>query len=820
MRKKTTEPESYSIENVSLYETARQRYLNYALSVITSRALPDVRDGMKPVQRRILYGMHEMHLTHDAKYQKSAQIVGQVMGRYHPHGDSAIYDALVRLSQPFTLRYPFVDGQGNFGSMDGDSAAAYRYTEARLQPVASAMLEDLDEHIVDFVPNYSGTMREPTVLPTTIPNLLVNGSKGIAVGMATDITPHNLTETINGCIAMIDNPKISIGEMCRIIPGPDFPTGGRILTSAEDLQKIYETGRGPIDIQSEYRIEQDGKRTRIVVTNIPYQVNKKDLVVAIKGMIADNKLPLLTEVRDESTDVVRIVLDLRAGADPDTVMAFLFKHTDLQSRFHVNMTCIVPGAPREDGSPVYLPRRLGLLDVIRYFLNFRLEVVTRRMQYQLEQIEERIHILDGYRKLFGGVDEAIAIIRDSEDKSEASQRLCARFAIDEVQAEAILQLRLYRLARLEVDKIETELAAKQKEANHIRSILASDVRRWKVVRDELEHVCKEYGDERRTSFDGRDLSASYAPENYIVDEDCYVIITKSGLFKRQKTITDLASIRTKETDVVTFVRHGSTRATLVLLSSFGKAYSMLVDNVPATAGHGSPLAAQFKFEDGERVVGAYIDDPRYLCPEVPVPNAASDAPSASQLDLFGASPAPAAAKASEENAGDNRCIVAISRSAQIVRLPFAPYAAVSTASGRIFMRLAPGDDVIATAISRGNGYVTLISDITRINVFPIADVPVLKTSGKGYRAANLEPGTALSAARIVPDESSGVHVKLSDRRDIVISARRMTCGQRGGKGRLLLRRGTVVAVYDDAIYNIDVPTDSSSGNSGNNGQTT
>lgn len=793
MKKKNEAPKGYSIETVSLCDTAKQRYLNYALSVITSRALPDVRDGMKPVQRRILYGMHEMHLTHEAKYQKSAQVVGQVMGRYHPHGDSAIYDALVRLSQPFTLRYPFVDGQGNFGSMDGDGAAAMRYTEARLQPIASAMLEDLDEHIVDFQPNYSGTLREPTVLPTSIPAILVNGSKGIAVGMATDIPPHNLTETVNGCIAMIDNPKVTLAEMCKIIPGPDFPTGGCILNSPEEIKKVYETGRGPIDIQSEYTVETEGKRTRIIVTNIPYQVNKANLVKSIADLVTSNKLPLLTDVRDESTDVVRIVLELRQGADPNAVMAYLFKHSDLQTRFNVNMTCIIPGSQKEGvDHPTYLPRRLGLLEIIRHFIDFRLEVVTKRLQYQLVQLEERIHILEGYRKLFDGLDEAINIIRNAEDKDDAAIKLCARFDIDSVQSEAILQLRLYRLARLEIDKIETELAAKQKEAAHIRGILASDARRWKVVRDELEYVRKSYGDERRTKFDGTDLSESYCPENYIIDEDCYVIITKAGLFKRQKSITDINSIRTKETDSVAFVRYGSTRSPLILLSSSGKAYTMFVDKVPATTGHGSPIAALFKLEDGERIVGAYIDDPRYLCPAPPEPEPHENI----QFNLF---------DSNEKKNEDARYITAISKNAQIIRISLSLFNTASTATGRIYMRLNEGDQVIATGISREAGYVSVISDNTRAVVFELSDVPVLKTAGKGYRALSLDPGTKVAAACVVLDANAGVHVKLSDDRDIVISERRMTRGDRGGKGRLLIRRGSVKEILDEMEYNIDKP---------------
>ena len=791
MKKKTSEPSPVSIETVSLYETARQRYLNYALSVITSRALPDVRDGMKPVQRRILYGMHEMHLTHDAKFQKSAQVVGQVMGRYHPHGDSAIYDALVRLSQPFTMRYPFVDGQGNFGSMDGDSAAAYRYTEARLQPIADAMLEDLNEHVVAFQPNYSGTLREPTVLPTAIPALLVNGSKGIAVGMATDIPPHNLGETIDGCIAMIDNPDISLEAICKLIPGPDFPTGGRILTSHDDIKKVYETGRGPIEIQSEYKVEQEGKKSRIIITNIPYQVNKKELCKAIADLIESNKLPLLTNVQDESTTDVRLVLDLKSGADPNTVMAYLFKHTDLQSRFNVNMTCIVPGDIREDGTPVYQPRRLGLRDIIRYFIDFRLDVITKRLQYQLSQLEARIHILEGYIKLFDGLDEAIQIIRDAEDKDDASHKLCARFSIDDEQAEAILQLRLYRLAKLEIEKIEAELAAKNKEAGHIRNILSSDKRRWKVVRDELEYAKKTYADERRTKFDGKDLSDAYSAEKYIIDEDCYVIVTRSGLFKRQRSFSDVTSTRTKENDAVSFVRFGSTRAPLILLSSLGKAYTLLVDQVPATTGHGTPIATVFKLEDGEQIIGAYIDDPRFLCPAAPRKETKT------LLDLM--------APAETDDGQNGRYIVAVSRQAQVVRIALDSFSVVSSTTGRYYMRLNPGDTVIRTAITREEGFVSLISDNTRANVFPVIDVPVLKTAGKGYRAIGLDPGTVVAAARIVKNPEEGVRIELSDHREITISERRLAGGERGGKGRLLMRRGTILRVVEDPQYDIDQP---------------
>ena len=767
MKKKPVISEPVDIETVSLVKTARQRYLNYALSVITSRALPDVRDGLKPVQRRILYGMHEMHLSHEAKFQKSAQIVGQVMGRYHPHGDSAIYEALVRLAQPFVMRYPMVDGQGNFGSLDNDPAAAMRYTESRLQPTAAAMLEDLDEHIVEFQPNYSGTFREPTVLPAAIPTLLVNGSMGIAVGMATNIPPHNLGECIDGCIAMIDNPEMSLDALMKHIPAPDFPTHGRILTSPADLRKIYETGRGGIDIQGEFHLENEGKKEKIVVTSIPYTVNKADLVKTIGDLIESNKLPLLLDVRDESAKDVRIVMDLKNGADPNAVMAYLYKHTPLQSRFNVNFTCIIPGEHQAGDKfipqLVYQPKRIGLCEYIRYFIGFRREIVTKRLSWQLHQLLSRIHILEGFAKLFSGLDEAIRIIRNADDKTDAASKLCARFDLDATQADAILELKLYRLAKLEADKILSELQAKQKDADHIQALLKSPQKIWKLVRDELLVAKKTYADPRRTQLKGDDLSENYDPEQYIIEEDCFVIVTKSGLFKRQKSITDVASIRTKENDAVTFVRRGSTRAALVLTSSLGKAYTMLVDNVPATTGHGSPIATVFKLADGETIIGAYIEPPR---------------------------------PAASDDASDARCLTAITRQAQTARIPLSAFTTPSTASGRIYMRLNEGDSVLHAAITTDTGFVSCIATNTRAIVFDLHDVPLLKTAGKGARALALDPNTTLAAARCVQSDDDGVRVKLSDMRELTISVRRVTCAARGSKGRLLVRHGTVSQILD------------------------
>lgn len=797
MKKKVEISQPFSIETVSLYQTARQRYLNYALSVITSRALPDVRDGLKPVQRRILYGMQEMHLSHDAKFQKSAQIVGQVMGRYHPHGDSAIYEAMVRLSQPFTMRYPFVDGQGNFGSIDGDGAAHMRYTEARLHSIAQSMLEDLNPNIVDFVPNYSGTLNEPSVLPAAIPNILINGSMGIAVGMATNIPPHNLAECIDACILLIDRPDATLDDIMKCIPGPDFPTAGRIPTPAEEIKKIYESGHGAIDIQGDFHIEQDGKKNNIIITSVPYTVNISKLTEKIGELISSGKLPLLTNVTDESTTDARIVLELKPGADPNAVMAFLFKHTPLQTRFNVNMTCIIPGDAHEPDALTYQPKRLGLRDILSQFLQFRGDIVTKRLQFQLSQLLARIHILEGFVKIFDALETAIQIIRNAEDKPDAAKQLCAVFELDALQADAILEMRLFKLAKLEIDKLTTELNGKQKEAEHINLILSSKKNIYKLVRDELEFAKKSYADERRTQLNGYDLSHAYQAVNYIVDEDCFVIVTKAGLFKRQKSFSDVSSIRTRDNDAVAFVRFGSTRATLVLLSSLGKAYSMLVDNVPATTGHGAPIATIFKLEDGEQIIAAFIDDVRSLCHE--------NRPQAEQNEQNPLLPFVENIPPQPQN---ERCILAITRQAQISRIPWTLFSQASTANGRIYMRLNDNDSVLYAAVSNDDeGFVSCIANNTRAIVFPLRDVAILKTAGKGMRALTLDPSTSIVAATLALSEYDGVKVKLSDNRDLTISIKRLTRGERGSKGRLLVRRGTVVNIFENSSQNIDTVQD-------------
>ncbi len=503
----------------TLHEAAQARYLNYALSVITSRALPDVRDGLKPVQRRILFTMWQQNLTADAKHRKCAKVVGDVMGGFHPHGDSAIYETLVRLAQSFSLRYPVVDGSGNFGSLDGDGAAAMRYTECRLARISDELLSEIDQDTVPFRPNYDGTKTEPVVLPARLPNLLVNGATGIAVGMATSIPPHHLGEVCTALLRLLDNPELTTAQLCRWVKGPDFPTGGQILNSPEELKEIYKTGSGSIRLRGTW---EKGPATRngqtIFITSVPYMVNKSTLVERIGEIVESRKLPPLVDVRDVSTDDVRIELTMKKEADAKLVLAYLWKHTPLQSTFPVNLTCLVPTENAEVGRP----ERLDLHQILWYFLKFRLEVVTARLEHELSALNARVHILEGFEKVFDALDEIIRIIRKSDGKADAAEKLIARFGLDAAQVDAILELKIYRLARLEILVITNELAEKRRRAKQLAGLLRSEQDRWDLVRDELAAIQKAHSDPkrdpRRTQFASDADDVEFSADDFIVDE--------------------------------------------------------------------------------------------------------------------------------------------------------------------------------------------------------------------------------------------------------------------------------------------------------------
>ncbi|HEY4245096.1 MAG TPA: DNA topoisomerase IV subunit A [Kofleriaceae bacterium] len=608
--------------DASLEEEAKRRYLNYALSVITSRALPDVRDGLKPVHRRVLYAMlHNLHLRPDAKHKKSATVVGEVLGKYHPHGDASVYDAMVRMAQDFAMRVPLVDGSGNWGSLDGDEAAAYRYTECRLAPAAMELLRELDFDTVDMRANYDGTSEEPVVLPARYPNLLVNGSTGIAVGMATNIPPHNLREIVNATIALADNRDITHESLMKHVQGPDFPTGGLLLNSKVELRQIYKEGAGTIRVRGEHRLEEKKKGgSDIIITSIPYPLSKAELVEKIADVVISRKLPFLLDVRDESTTDVRIVLEIKKDADPELVMAYLHKNTPLQGNFHVNLTCLVPPAYLADDTGAKLPvdappqpRKLGIKEVLGHFLDFRIETTERRFGYQLRQLEKRIHILEGFVTVFDVLDELIKVIRASEGKEDAAGKIIKRWKLDEDQTDAILEMKLYKLARLEINVIREELREKETEAKKLRAILKSEEKLLSIVKDDLTRVATELGTPRRTKTGGTE-SQEFDADAFIVEEDANVVVTRDGWIKRVRELKDPNQTRTREGDAVEHVLPGSTREKVIFFTNRGSAYVIKINDIAASSGYGDPAQKYFKFGDGERIVSAMTLDARAMVP--------------------------------------------------------------------------------------------------------------------------------------------------------------------------------------------------------------
>src|SRR4051794_2197010 len=596
------------VEDLPLAEATRVRYLNYALSVITSRALPDVGDGLKPVQRRILYAMWaDLNLSADSRFMKCAAVVGEVMKSYHPHGDQSIYDALVRMAQPFSLRHTLVEGYGNFGSIDGDPPAAMRYTECRLTPIAQELLSELRDRTVDLRPNYASTTDEPVVLPAQFPNLLVNGASGIAVGMATNIPPHNLKEVCGALLALLDNRDLPLEKLLRYILGPDFPTGGVILNTPDEIRQIYATGQGAIKLRGTYETDPE-KANTVLITSIPYGIEKDALVQRIGELIGKGQVPKLTNVKDLSTEDVRIALELRPASNADAALAYLFKNTPLQTNFNVNLTCLLPAA----GAEVAVPDRLDLRSILQHFLDFRLEVVTRRLRHELANLLQRIHILEGFAIVFDNLDEAIRIIRASDGKADAAPKLIARFALSEAQADAILETKLYRLGKLEIKDIVDELAKRRERAEEIQKLLADEPSRWQIIKRELNEISRAYGDKRRTTIEAPRETVEYRAEDYIIDDDAWVIVTRDGWAKRQKSFTDVASIRVRDDDRVGWVYRARARQTLTLFTDRGIAYTLRVNDIVMTTGHGDPIQKLFAFEDNEHIVSCLYNVSRCL----------------------------------------------------------------------------------------------------------------------------------------------------------------------------------------------------------------
>jgi len=761
------------LDVVALHEAAQNKYLNYALSVITSRALPDVRDGLKPVQRRILYTMWQQNLTADAKHRKCAKVVGDVMGSFHPHGDAALYETLVRMAQPFALRYPLVDGSGNFGSLDGDSAAAMRYTECRLARIADEMLAEIEQTTVPFKPNYDGTRTEPVVLPARIPNLLINGTTGIAVGMATNIPPHNLGEVSTALLKLLDNPDLSSAQLCRYIKGPDFPTGGQILNSAEELRNIYKTGAGTVRLRATW---EEGPSTRggqkVLITSIPYGTNKAALVERIADVVLSRKLPPLLDVRDVSTDDVRIELELKRDADVRMVMAYLFKNTPLQSNFVVNLTCLIPTENAEVGRP----ERLDLKAILWHFLHFRLEVVTSRLEHELAALRKRIHILEGFEKIFDALDEILRLIRKSDGKADAAAKLMKRFALDAEQADAILELKLYRLARLEILVIQNELAEKRKRARQISALLKDEEGRWTIVRDEIEEVQARYGgktDTRRTTIEAEE-EVSFTADDFIVEEDNVVIVSRDGWLKRQKEVRDLSTTRLREGDAVLAVLPGSTRATIVLFTNFGAAYTSRVIDVPASTGYGEPVQKLFKLRDAERVIAAFSLDSRVIG------NIATR----------------------KEGEAPPVHALAVTSDGYSLRFSFEPFVEASTRAGRRYARPAEGAEVVGVSRLTGDEIVIAATRDARAILCRADEVNYLSGPGKGVILIKLARGEDSVLGFIASTgERDLLRVETSRGGEQTISTAKYEVTSRGGKGRELLQRGQFTRVIPPEVEN-------------------
>jgi DNA gyrase subunit A len=757
-------------EHVALHEAAQTRYLNYALSVITSRALPDVRDGLKPVQRRILFTMWQQNLTADVKHRKCAKVVGDVMGSYHPHGDMALYETLVRMAQPFSLRYPLVDGSGNFGSLDGDSAAAMRYTECRLARLSDELLSEIDQSTVPFRPNYDGTKTEPVVLPARIPNLLINGATGIAVGMATNIPPHNLTEVCTALIKLLDNPDLTSVQLSRYIKGPDFPTGGEMLNSPDELKQIYKTGSGAIRLRATWEMGPETRAAKtIYITSVPYTANKSTLVERIADVALSRKLPPLLDVRDLSTDDVRIAIELKKDADEKMVMAYLFKHTPLQTNFPVNLTSLVP----TEGNPeVGRPERLDLHQMLFYFLHFRLEVVTSRLEHELESLRKRIHILEGFEKVFDTLDEILKIVRKSEGKADAAQQIIKRFALDADQTDAILELKLYRLARLEILVIRKEAEEKRKRARQIGGLLKSEEARWGIVREELEQIQRRYGDARRTKISSDEGESEYTAEDFIVEEDNVVIVSRDGWVKRQKEVKDISTTRLREGDVVLAVAQGSTRATVVFFSNFGVAYSVRIADVPASTGYGEPIQRLFKLKDGERIVAAFSLDPRVAGAITATRRPGSSDPGEPPVHAVG-----------------------VTSDGYSLRFSFEPFAEPSTRSGRRYARTAEGVEVVGVSRLTGGEILIAATRQARAILTKAAEVNFLSGPGRGVILIKLDKKEDRVLGFIASSGDRDLMIVETTRgAEQTISTVKYEVTGRGGKGRELLQRGQFTKV--------------------------
>ncbi|MGE5541371.1 MAG: DNA gyrase subunit A [Bacillota bacterium] len=717
-KKKSEDAAPAPIERVSIIDQPivaemRSSYLDYAMSVITSRALPDVRDGLKPVHRRILYAMGELGLSASAKFRKSALVVGEVLGKYHPHGDVAVYDAMVKLAQDFTTRYPLVLGQGNFGSVDGDPPAAMRYTEAKMSRLGSDMLRDLEKETVDWTPNYDGSHQEPLVLPAAVPNLLLNGTLGIAVGMATNIPPHNLREVAAATIHLIENPEATTDDLLGFVKGPDFPLGGIAFNQA-DIKHAYTNGKGPVVVRGEADIVEDKKGTQIVITSIPFRVNKADLITRIAELVRDKKIEGIRDLRDESTADIRVVVELKGTAHPQNVLNALYKHTELESTFHYNMLALVEG----------VPETLSLKSMIEHFIAHREVVVKRRTEYDLRKAEEREHILLGLSKALDHIDEVIAIIKKSKDVPTASEALMKKFGFSDRQTAAILAMRLQTLAGLERKKIEDELTEIQEIIKKLKKILSSQKNILAVVRDELSEVAEKYGDDRRTKI-VRGGVKNISIEDLVPDEESVLVLTAGGYVKRtnpneykaqKRGGVGVIDMSTKEEDVVTHFLVASAHSDLLFFTDKGKAYQTKMYDIPegrrATKGKSImnflPLAAD------EKVTSV-----------LPVPKgAARDA-----MSVFFVTSEGVVKKVEAKNFADVR------------------------RSGIIAINLKGSDRLVSAMLAGDGDSISIVTSKGQSIRFDEADARAMGRTAAGVRGMSVKKGDYVVSAEVVPADA-------------------------------------------------------------------
>lgn len=735
------------IKNVNISREMKTSFLDYAMSVIVSRALPDVRDGLKPVHRRILYSMYQLGMHHDKAYKKSARIVGEVMGKYHPHGDSAIYEAMVRMAQDFNYRYMLVDGHGNFGSIDGDSAAAMRYTEARMSRIAMEILRDINKDTIDYRDNYDGSEQEPVVLPSRFPNLLVNGSTGIAVGMATNIPPHNLGEIIDGVIAVAKDPDISVAELLDYIKGPDFPTGGVIL-GKNGIRRAYEFGRGTICVRAKYDIIENKNKKSIIITEIPYQVNKSRLIERIADLAKDKRIEGITDLRDETNrDGIRIVIELRRDANPEVIMNNLFKHTGLQNNFSVNMLALVDNQPKV----------LNLKQVLVHYLKHQIEIINRRTKYDLDKAENRAHILEGYRIALANIDRIIEVIKASSDENDAVSNLIAEFVLSEKQAKAIVDMRLKRLTNLEQDKIETEYNELLIQIAQFKNILADESKVIEIVIDELLEIKNKFADERRTEIV---LSDEYdiEDEDLIPEQDIIITVTSRGYVKRLPVDTykpqnrggvGIIGMTTYEEDYVEHMLYTSTHDYILVFSNFGKVYKLRGFTFPEYGRNakGMPIINLLNFEDGEKL-SSIIAIKEYDPDMFLVFGTKNGIVKRTQLDLF-RNIRSNGIKAINISEGDellnvrltngNKEIIIGSSNGKLVRFKEKDVRAMGrTATGVKGISLDKNETVVGMdVIESEEAYVLSVSEFGYGKLTPVSEYRLTNRGGKGVKTINI-----------------------------------------------------------------------------------